>query len=80
MPKTMPDATLPPLRSSSAPFTEDGNRSDSSKAEVESDTSLINSSDILSKEDGAEEQIDNKQKRKRTRYDFIPRSQLDLYT
>jgi len=68
----MSDATLPPPRCSSAgPAAGDGNRSDSSSGEVESDASLIQSSDAASKEERSgnpEGRIENKQKRKRTRY------------
>lgn len=81
---TMSDATLPPPRSSSAdPATEDGNRSDSSNGEAESDTSLIESTDTSSKEETGGGKPDNKQKRKRTRYAFyfsaIPESLCSLY-
>lgn len=68
----MSDATLPPPRSSSiAPASIDRNRSDSSSTELDSDVSLMNSMDPESKDGGAEEKGENKQKRKRTRYDLI---------
>ena len=82
MPTTMSDATLPPPRSSSAaPTGGDGSRSDSSSGEVESETSLIESSDVASKEEGPEGRMENKQKRKRTRYvrPYISAPRLNSY-
>lgn len=66
---TMSDATLPPPRSSSVEAANsDGNRSDSSNAGIDYDTSLILSGDIEAKDEGVEGRLDGKQKRKRTRY------------
>jgi len=80
---TMSDATLPPPpRSSSAPVSEGRQRSDSSSGEGEFDTSLDQSIGNAAREDDTGDsggRTDNKQKRKRTRYDvefsfpFAPR-------
>lgn len=68
----MSDATLPPNPLAATALSgDDGNRSDSSHNAGDSDASLIHSSDPADREEGigsVEGKVDNKQKRKRTRY------------
>ena len=68
----MSDATLPlpPRSSSAAPVSAECQQADSSEGEAEFDTSLDQQTDAASAEEntGDSGRIDNKQKRKRTRY------------
>ena len=68
----MTDATLPPPRSSSVRSTSEGReRSDSSQSREEFDMSMEQSSDPASGEGTSgesESRVENKQRRKRTRY------------
>jgi hypothetical protein len=67
----MSDATAP--RSSEAPASADGNRSDLSPTDREINTSLVQAEGQDAKGDSSgdgEGKADNKQKRKRTRYVF----------
>jgi hypothetical protein len=70
----MSDATLPlpPHSSSAAPVSEGQQRADSSSGEGEFDTSLDQSTESVGREENTDDfggRADNKQKRKRTRYE-----------